>query len=269
MLRIRGFTLIELVAVMLILAVSGIAVFSYLRVGAEIFVDAVGRDQLSAQSRFALERLSRELKGSLPASARELTDDATYQCLEFVPVPSSGLYLSIPRPPNSNAPMDVVTPDPNLFGSRIIVNAFTEGHIYRNGAPGRSLALVDNTVDTPSAGFTRLEFASGDRFTSGSAARRYYSIDDPVSWCLEGENLRRYQGYGRNQNQQPPSALGTGETMATNLTNDVSLPAQLPFTVANATLQRNGLVQLQLRFARSEGTEPLILHHEVHIPNVQ
>lgn len=269
MVRIRGFTLVELVAVMLILAVSGIAVFSYLRIGAELFVDAVGRDQLSAQSRFALERLSRELKNSLPASARELTDDATYQCLEFVPVPSSGLYLTIPRPPNPDTPMDVVTPDPNVFGDRIIVNAFTEGHIYRDSGPGRSLPLVDSTADTPSAGLTRLEFASGDRFTTGSEARRYYSINDPVSWCVEGANLRRYEGYGRNQNQQPPSALGAGETIATNLTNDLSLPAQLPFTVANATLQRNGLVQLQLRFARSEGSEPLILHHEVHIPNVQ
>jgi len=275
--RSRGFTLVELIVVMVVLAISGIGVFSYIRIGAEIFVDAVGRDQLASQSRFAVERMARELSRALPASTRTLTDDNSFQCIEWVPVRTSGLYTQIPLPSNPGADMDVVTPfniAPPLvgsdFGSRIVVNARTAAQIY-TAAGGRWLELDAGSL-SGDADFATLTFDASDNFSSNSPGQRFYGVDAPVSWCVEvgsqGLELRRYQDYGWNSTQVKP-AFAAGETMAIQLNNSLSTLSQLPFNVVNQTPARPAYVQMQLRFARAAGAEPMVFYHEVHIRNVQ
>src|SRR5690554_7243210 len=91
-----GFTLVELIVVIVLLGIVGTFSFSYLGFGAKIFSDAVGRDQLLNQSRFAVERLSRELRNALPRSVRVNSFDQQ-RCIEFVPIITSSSYVQIPR----------------------------------------------------------------------------------------------------------------------------------------------------------------------------
>src|SRR5690554_3175747 len=95
--RTRGFTLIELIIVIILLALSGLFVFNYLGFGAQIFRDTTEREQLVAQSRFAVNRLTAELRNAVPRSVRTRGADSQ-RCLEFMPIIASSQYLGLPRP---------------------------------------------------------------------------------------------------------------------------------------------------------------------------
>ncbi|AVV84022.1 MSHA biogenesis protein MshO [Shewanella putrefaciens] len=45
-----------------------------------------------SQSRFVVERMTRELRSAVPNSVRVNTDSLTYQCIEFVPIQASTSY---------------------------------------------------------------------------------------------------------------------------------------------------------------------------------
>lgn len=267
--RIRGFTLIELIIVIVILAVLSVGVFSYIGISANIYADAVSRDQLTSQSRFAVERLTRELRNSLPRSQRVNSTDNS-RCLEYVPIFSSSSYLQIPTPGlNSTAEFIAVQPVETAAipsGSKLIVYATTRNHIYNNAS---IRAKTDPVIGLgPQLGLIEISYGGTPQFfPTQSPARRYYIASQPVSWCLQGSELRRYTNYGWQTVQPSAAWLAAGEayeTMAVGLGNGVSEP---PFYVEEATLRRTAVVQMDFRFT-SLKNEPMKLLHEVHVPNV-
>ncbi|RTE86378.1 MULTISPECIES: PilW family protein [Gammaproteobacteria] len=274
----KGFTLIELIVVIVLLGIVGTFTFSYLGFGARIFSDSVEREQLLSQSRFAVERLSRELKNALPRSIRVSATD-NQRCIEFVPILAASSYVQIPLPgPTSSDDFVGVTPsvpsNVSLVGGSLYVYATTLNHIYGNSSRKKNIDTL--SADTPNAGLTTFNYSdSPTHFPTESPARRYFVTSTPVSWCMQGtrpnQQLVRFSGYGFNINQPSLATLlgsVSGEVMAAQLDNDLSQSAQYPFQVFEATLQRNSLVQFDFRFARDSGNEPLRIQHEVHVPNV-
>ncbi|MCC5855850.1 MAG: type II secretion system protein [Idiomarina sp.] len=275
--RLQGFTLVELIVVIVLLAIVGTFSFAYLGFGARIFVDTVERDQLVTQSRFSVERLSREVRASLPRSQRvNVTDNQ--RCLEFVPLLASSSYVQAPRPgPTASADFIGITPvvDTNvtLLDQYLFVYASNLPQIY--GTSTRRKQIDDLQADTPEVGLTTFTYSDTPAFfPTESPARRYFIGALPVSWCVQGappnQTLVRYSNYGFFTEQPTLAALqasGTGEVMASQLANALNNPDEYPFRVFDATLQRNNLVQFDFRFARADG-EPLIIQHEVHVPNV-
>ena len=65
-----GFTLVEMVTVIIILGILVIGVSSFVILGTRIFVESTSVDQVLSQSRFAMERMTRELRNALPNSVR-------------------------------------------------------------------------------------------------------------------------------------------------------------------------------------------------------
>ncbi len=94
-----GFTLIELVTVIVILGILSVGISSFLKFGAQIFVDATDRDKILSSARFAIERLNRELRGAVPNSARILVNNGNH-CIEFTPIAHSFVYIDIPVSPD-------------------------------------------------------------------------------------------------------------------------------------------------------------------------
>ncbi len=63
---------------------------------ASLYLQQSSREQLLGQSRFVLERLSREIRAAVPNSLRHrLGND--YECLELVRYQGSGRYRELPR----------------------------------------------------------------------------------------------------------------------------------------------------------------------------
>lgn len=283
----KGFTLIELVIVIVLLGIVGTFSFQYLGLSAKIFSDTVGRDQLLNQSRFAVERLSRELRNALPRSVRVNSFDQQ-RCIEFVPIITSSSYVQIPRlgASASNrfiAVTPIVEPGQSILNQSLFVYATTAELIYGNSLSGDSLrrkTIASIQTNTSNSGLSEFTFTDTEAsFPTGSPARRFFITEQPVSWCLSNTGtLDRFTQYGffptqRTHNQLV--SLVSSQTMAQQLYNDLrpnqdndfSLN-QLPFNVESATLQRNSLVQIDFRFGRSNDSEPLRIQHEVFVPNV-
>lgn len=271
----RGFTLVELIIVIVLLALTGLFVFNYLGFGAQIFRDTTERDQLVSQSRFALNRLTSELRNAVPRSVRVRAAD-NQRCLEFMPILASSQYVRMPRPgpPSvSNVPFTAIEPTSltNLVGGYLLVYATTTQHIYGNSTQRRKEVTG---ISTPSNNLVEITYTPSTFFVTDSPVRRYYIGGDPVSWCYDenNHNLFRFAGYGRLNNQPTladlkASTATSAEVMAENIYNDLN-NSEFPFRVYEATLYRNSLIQLDWRFRRANAQEPLEILHEVAIPNV-
>lgn len=269
----RGFTLIEIIIVVVLLAVLSIYSFSFLGIGSEMVAQVGARTQLAAEQRFAIERLNRELRASVPRSAR-----ANDTCIEYMPMIGSNVYLSLPRPgPPGSSPLVVVTPylnATNLVGRYFLVYATEPLYIYSNNQTRRKVITAVN-YDTPQNGLATLSVSgSPNAFFTDSPSRTFFFGGSPVSWCIDpvSNELLRFGDYGLIGSQPSLTTLRSSassqQIMAVGLANDI-VAGQQPFRVLDPTLQRNNLIQIFLAFESSEGNgATLDITHEVFIPNV-
>lgn len=272
----RGFTLIELIIVIILLGIMGTFVFNYVGFSAQIYSDATAREQLISQSRFAMERLTAELRNALPRSVRVSADK---KCLEYMPIITSSQYLDIPRTPTDTSPLrgfaPVVPAGQSLVGKYLVVGAVNDSYIY--GSADQRRKTITAVTPGPTNHEIIIEFeGTPHHFTGTSPAQRYYVTAPPVSWCYQPntQQLWRFSHYGINPTAPTFISLQSsfdaqGEVMAQGMTNDLTVPnAQWPFVVDEATLVRSSLIQLDWRFTHARTGESIQLLHEVHIANV-
>lgn len=282
----QGFTLVELVATIVILGIIGVTISSIVGYGARVFADVTGRDQILSQSRFVLERLNRDLRNALPNSVR-VAGNATRQCIEYVPIRWSTYYFDIPTSGESlSNTLEVVRLSSSIENyqfnqaHQVIVYPIDENAVYRATGNRRNrydlLAVQDGATDRTNL---TIDISGNQRFTTDSNARRIYIVDEPESYCVQNGRITFHQGYGFGQQQRTDvGTVGTGVLMAQNLSNTLSpnpdnfnnnTNRDDPFRVLEATLQRNAYVYLFLRFARPENpSETVVFSNEIHVPNV-
>lgn len=268
----RGFTLVEMVTVILILGILVVGVSSFIIFGTRIFVESSSVDQVLSQSRFAVERMTRELRSALPSSVRVNSDSLTYQCVEFVPIEASTTYLSMPIAPNAAATSGTVILDSGASTIRInqyawiypLVDADVYNSARQKRAQIKTIATSGNQVT--------LTFMASTRFAEASPRQRIYFGSAPVSYCFEkaaASNeliLQRYTGYQFNNSQPRPIDMGAGVLMAQNIVNSFTNSSDLPMTLTPSTLVNNAMVHLQPRF--TVNGETFQYRHQVQVINV-
>ncbi|MBO2592587.1 PilW family protein [Shewanella algae] len=259
----KGFTLVELVTVILILGILVVGVSSFIIFGTRIFVDSTAVDRVLGSSRFVMERLSRELRNAVPSSLR-LQSSSQLQCLEFLPISASGSYLSLPLAPDVQADTATVfAPAPAISaGEQLLVYPLTNAAIYGSGSNKRH--AIDKVVLNGSQ--LTLQFAAAVNFAEASPAKRFYVAGQPVSYCFSPVNgsIRRYSNYGYHASQPLPDTMGTGALMAEGLSNDIATNPAVQ--LLPATLVNNAIVQLRPEF--SVVGEHFQYQHQVQVINV-
>lgn len=249
--RYRGFTLIELVMTLIVLAILALGVTSYLGIGSRMYADAALREQVLGQSRFVAERLVRELRNAVPNS---VVFSLTSNCLQFRPILFSGVYTSLPAE-QSGTSMAVISPglaavSPVTYASGSKPQLLVYPTAVAN--PGGTVLLNSvSTVDAAAARYT-LNFDSFT-FTRQSPERRFYIADEQVSYCIVGA--------GAGSFNMMRSRAGNNVLMAEGLTSPQV------FRVTEAVLTRNAVVNILLSFGY-DGSADMFLNYEVHIPNV-
>lgn len=262
--RADGFTLVELVAVIVLLSIIAVASTQFIRQGVGIYTDSAGRDRLQQQARFAIERMSRELRNALPGSVRVRTVGAT-QCIEFMPVQAASSYLETATDgPRTSLPVvefgySFTAGDPDL----IAIYPISSDNVYATPA---ALSAVTG-VTAPSSNQQTLSFSSID-FPNESPTRRFYIVTEPVSFCAADNSLTRHQGYTRTDPQPVPP--GSEVLLAENIrvVNQNALPIDV-FTYTAGTPRRAAVVNMNLFFSdvMTLGDEWLTFSQEVFVRN--
>ena len=276
----NGFTLIELVIVVTILGVVGVGIASFVRSSMQIFIDVGEREQLLTESRFAIERMSRELRNAVPNSVR-VAGNSTEHCIEFVPINWSSVYTVLPLLPSSDTTLSIVFPsdiDGNVYslpgGDHFaLVYPLRTEDVYDASNQKRQLisACTDggdgncNTKD----GVETVDLTVASAFPEESPASRAYLIDRSVSFCITNGRLVRFENdIVTAQASAPVNAAVIAEHLVNTLSsNPITAPGvDDPFRVFDSTLQANAVIQLRLRFEDNE--EVIGYQKEVHLSNV-
>lgn len=236
-----GFSLIELIIVIVILGVLATSITRFIKFGTQIYTETTARDQLVSSARFAIERLNREVRNALPNSLR-LTN--VNKCLEFTPILESTIYTDIPVTPDTARDTINVIKFDETFNSNwnAIVYPLTTNDVYPTiPSNNDKVHSVDSIVATGDEWVITLE--NDVVFAEDSPTQRIYFINGSVKYCVQNNTLTR-----------------NGILMAHDIYNTS------PFLVTVATLQRNAMVQIHFRFEKN--SEQVTFNNEVQVLNV-
>ena len=254
--KTAGFTLIEMMTVILILAAIGAMSMQFVASAMNSYTSTQDRGQLISRGRQALERMSRQLRGSLPNSVR-VTNGGL--CVEFLSIVGGGNYLdSLPDSTNGAAAVTSFSSggyQVNTGTARYVyVAPMSSAEVYSTSAVYQALSASEDHSDTT------VSLIGPRQFLRNSVTRRFYLVDNPEAFCLSGGNLFYYSGYGT-----PSSTTGvpgvTGVLLAEQVGSDAS-----PFQVSLGSEDRSSVVSLKLSF--TEQGESVLLNQKVFIRNV-
>lgn len=206
-LQARGFTLIELVMVILLLGVMVTFSSQFIGIGTQIYGDASRREQLMSDARFAMERLNRELRDAVPGSVRvEDVGGALVErgsCLRFWPIATASRYLGSAL---SNG-LSIVTPSvlPKKDEDLAIVYPLVSTGFLNQGCLQGSCTARVTGVGSDVSGALPLTLSNG--FAKDSPGRRVYFASRQVRYCVQGAVLTRASAAIGTDISASPTAL--------------------------------------------------------------
>ncbi len=247
-----GFTLIELIAVIVILSILATLGTGFVVRTTEGYQRTQSRALLVNTARQALERMTRQLRIALPYSVR-VTNGGN--CVEFLPIVGGGNYFApVPDQDNNAATSAVIAASPVTidFGTPryVSIGAISQNEIY-------------GVVNTSIAGYMgysggSLLLNSAKKWQRNSLNKRYYLLEDPQAFCVVGSELRFHDEIDIN-------------AVEVNLSNNYSVLARniastTPFSLTAGSENRYTGVTISLDF--SNAGEAINYTHQVLIRNV-
>lgn len=272
--RQRGFTLVEMIMVIVITGIIGGVVAVFLKAPIQQYMDVSRRADMTDIADTALRRINRDLRLALPNSVRVTgTCDGTGSCnLEFIPTHSGGRYRAgsgggagCPASPGGEE-FDLTIVD-DCFGVLGAMPAMAGGDeivVYNLGIAGAD-AYAGNTSAThnrraASAAGNIVTLVSANALPFDSPGHRFHVVTMPVSYvCAPNPanpalgTLSRLSGYG----WVAPS--GTGNLLAGNVSS-----CRFAYD-AHVVAQRSGLVTMHLGITRDG--ETVALYSAAHVSN--
>lgn len=277
-----GFTLMEMVLVIIILGIMSVGISGFISLSTQTYLNATNRDEIIGNARFAIERLSRELRDAVPNSIRIKSFFADQiQCIQFVPTLASTVYDEIPVAPDPASKLVNVIPFQDAQGNPYVCNnggtcnesaivyPLYEEDIYSDTSIAIGKRYYIDTIDTTIEPWgINLLNTQDIHFKEDSPTQRIYIASEQVSYCVAPNYtigsgmLTRYDDAISFGEQSFPASIGT--RMAGYFPIDIS--DRSPFHYEPATLKRNAVVQLHFNFTKDG--ENYVFDHEVHINNV-
>ena len=282
--RQRGFTLVELVMVIVLMGVIGGMVAVFMKSPIDAYVAGGRRAALTDVADTVVRRMARDIQRALPNSIRSAGD----QCVEFIPTKAGGRY----REAGSGA-LDFTTAVTsfNMLGSNDVLPAdqkIANGDlvaIFNLGISGADAYAADNTsaisadpgvAGTPPETAITLEIA-GKKFPFESPSRRFHVIasDEQVVRyvCVGAAGLTDLDANGRGKGtlyrQVLALPLAASACPSTAPTAAAAVMAKnvsaCSFDYSGPDLQRNALVSMTLSI--TDSSETVSLRHDVHVSN--
>ncbi|HEU0188727.1 MAG TPA: prepilin-type N-terminal cleavage/methylation domain-containing protein [Gallionella sp.] len=294
----KGFTLVEMVMVIVITGIIGGMVAVFLKAPVQQYMDVARRADMTDIADTALRRIGRDLRLALPNSVRVTNSGGTVY-LEYLETIAGGRYNTATTPADclNSGNCTALTTTGNLVTgaagtastalanggtitlntSRVVVyNQYNNSandcsnlnpSVYCAAASGGAPVITGVVNSAANSNEDQISFAAHTFLPAGgSPYKRFMVISQPVTYtCTPGGVLTRYWGYAIQPAQ--PTALATltsanpGAVLATNV------GATCNFTYdASVVAQRSGLVSVNL--AITSGGETVTLYSATHVSNM-
>jgi len=260
-----GFSLIELIVVMVVVGILAGIVAVFIRSPMEGYMANSRRAELTDTADTALARIARDVRAALPNSLR-VTQNGNVHYLEFLPIQDGGRYRAELAGDGSGDILDFT--DATDAGFDVLGPAVTASVdqflvIYNLGLDantdawqGGNRRTVISSGSVGNLGFS----ATSSSFPLESPGNRFYLVGAPVSYVCDIDNkeLRRYDGYSPQASQSTSFGSAAGRLLAKHVTT-------CSFTYDPGASQRLG--QLTLRIQISQEGETVTLYREVLVNN--
>jgi len=258
----RGFTLIELVVVIMISGIVATMLTGFITRPIEGYDKLSKRATLVDIADTALRRIQRDVRRALPNSIRITGGGATLELLHTI---DGGRYRAGPAGDvldftAADTGFDVLGSLTNFAAIDLTSDQLVVYNLASSGTANNAY-FGDNrqTLTATGSNANHLQLAAATQFPLAAPNQRFFIVDTPVTFScdLASGELRRYDGYPIASSQPNPPGV-TGAMLA----NRVSA---CNFSYQPGTATRSGLVQLSLEL--TESGETIRLMHQVHVDN--
>lgn len=239
-----GFSLVELIVVMMITAIVAAMVAVFLRAPLESYVAQDRRARLADAADTALRRMGRDVRLALPNSVRVAEAGGVFY-LEFLATRTGGRY----RAEGGGDILDFSTTDNgfDILGPALDMRAGDRIAVYNLGIPGADAWAGETLADyTGAAGSVSTIAITAKLFPLASPGNRFQVVDGPVSYVCDptAGTLTRYWGYAITAAQPTSFAAAAPSAL---LADGVSA---CRITYEPGVTERGGLVSVALTLTR-------------------
>lgn len=269
-----GFTLIELIVVITIVAIIAATANQFIANPTRAYLDIEARANLTDRADGALRIMARKIRNALPNSVR-ITNN-TNSFIEFIPIKDAGRYRSSIGSGGSDNPLDfTLTADTfDVLGPAVTVESGDELVIYNLGDSG------SNAYETPSTDTNRRQLDTtgnlntlsftGGKFSWQSPGKRFYIVATPVTYACDmttdvnNKKLIMYSNYAISPTQPATIATLDGlsnvrkSTLAENLSS-------CQFQYDSGVSERTAVVNIALGMTQNGANVRLM--HQVNVVN--
>jgi MSHA biogenesis protein MshO len=264
--RAKGFTLIEVVIVIVITAILAMIVAVFIKQPVESYFDSARRAAMTDEADTALRRMARDIHKALPNSIRNPDN----QCIEFIPTKTGGRYRASNNAAGNGDILDFTVADSSfdmlgLNSSFPVDQQIVKDDIISvyNTRPadaylGNTISVVTSIAAGSLTNETKINIAS-KAFPLSSSSNRFQVIpnnETVVSFECSGGRLYRNTNYPYTTSCPSPTP-GTTPILAQHV-NACNF-------VYNLSDPRNAVVQMTI--SMTDGGETVSLYHEAHVNN--
>lgn len=292
--RQRGFTLIELIVVMVVTGILAGILIVFFRPAFSNYLASGRRATLSDMADGAMRRMARDIRSSVPNSVRQQTDVSTNtQYLEVVPTISGGRFRVAPDTAwdtansgnpsmalDTNAPgtgFDVLTPLAPLPSKDdwVVIGNQDPSDLFGTATnPPRSITQIQAIGVAPAAqvGTARITLTGTAVVPQGYDGGRFVVVPNgqrAVSYICESLGLDA-QGTGRGRLFRVPNVnFAATQPMPTPTAADILATkvqsCTFNYSVNAGGTMDNGLVEITLQL--TDQNESVTLYYSVHVDN--
>jgi MSHA biogenesis protein MshO len=284
----RGFTLIELIVVVVLLGILAAGSSIFIARPIEIYQEQVRRQQLVDAAEMALRQIAVDVRAALPNSIRfndngpaswsiemiETVDGARYRDEAGAPFTDPDYILEFT---GSDSFFNILGEFSNSPGSslRVAIYNTNSDDIYTHAELGTNPGLISQqgitlqTIAGSPSDEQQIELDTAHQFIQQSPGQRLFLVSGPVSYTCDAVNgLVRFEGYSFRSAYTSVDSFAdldsqAGEThglVAANTTR-----CAMDYEAGSPT--RGGLLTIDLSLSNSVG-ETVRLLHQLHVDNV-